>query len=192
VRLQNGRGFVGCHFALVVTSGLLWSLASVKESACAKTMKILKILFGVLVLLAIVFVFVAPVGPVPGFIIGGSPTVAPEPWMDTSDTHEIKLSVPGTPPRVVIIWLVQHAESLYVVGSADSGWVMRIGEGGSVQMRLGGNLYDLNAARIRDGLEPVLAAYVAKYEPDYPEIVAEFPSIEDGGDLFAVFRLDRP
>lgn len=155
-------------------------------------MKILKILSTIVVLLAIVFAFVAPIGPVPGFFIGGSQTPAPDPWMDTSATHEIKLSVPGTPPRVVIIWLVQHDGSLYVVGSADSGWVTRIGEGGRVQMRLDDNLYDLDAARIREGLEPVLAAYVAKYEPDYPEIVAEFPSIEEGGDLFAVFRLDRP
>lgn len=154
-------------------------------------MKILKIGVSLVLLTAIVVAIVAPIGPLPGFFIGGTPTAAPTPWMDTSGTHEIALRVPGTPPRVVIIWVVEHQAALYVVGSVDSGWTNQLGEGGPVQMRLGDALYGLSATRVREGLEPLLAAYVAKYEPDYPGIVAEFPSLETGADAFAVFRLDR-
>lgn len=154
-------------------------------------MKILNIALSVLFVLGILLVIVAPVGPLPGFFIGGTSVPTPERWMDTSTTHEIKLRVPGSVPRVVIIWVVQHQEALYVVGSGDSGWVTKLGQGGPVEMRLGENLYSLNAARISEGLEPVLGAYIAKYKPDYPDVVADFPSLEDGRNLFAVFRLDR-
>ena len=41
------------------------------------------------------------------------------------------------------------------------------------------------------GLEPILQSYVAKYQPDYPDIVAGFPSIEGAAGQFGVFRLDR-
>lgn len=154
-------------------------------------MRIVKFGLGLVALIAIVVAIVAPIGPLPGFFIGGNNTTPPAPWMDTSTTHEITLRVPGALPRVVIIWVVQHDQSLYVVGSADSGWVTRLGEGGPVQMRLGEALYSLTAARVKEDLQPILAAYTAKYQPDYPDIVADFPSIEEGAELFAVFRLDR-
>jgi len=153
-------------------------------------MKIFNIVAGLVLLLGIVLVFVAPVGPLPGFFIGGQSTPVPERWMDTSKTHEIQLRVPGTLPRVVIIWVVEYQQALYVVGSAESGWVSRLGQGGPVEMNLEGKLYALNAQKITEGLEPVLAAYVAKYQPDYPQIVDDFPSIEDGRTQFGVFRLD--
>jgi hypothetical protein len=35
----------------------------------------------------------------------------------------------------------------------------------------------------------VIAAYKDKYRPDYPDIVAGFPSVEEGRDEFGVFRL---
>ena len=39
--------------------------------------------------------------------------------------------------------------------------------------------------------QAVLEAYVAKYEPKYPEIVAGFPTLDEAADRVAVFRLDR-
>ena len=47
-------------------------------------------------------VFVTPIGPMPGFFIGGQPTPVSKAWPDTSKVDEILLKVPGILPRVVI------------------------------------------------------------------------------------------
>ena len=135
-------------------------------------------------------VFVTPIGPMPGFFIGGQPTPVPKAWPDTSKVDEILLKVPGTLPRVVIIWVVQVDSALYVVGSRSSGWVQRIADGANVEMRLSGNTYALAAVPIRQELERVVNAYKNKYRADYPDIVAGFPTLEEAGDQFGVFRLD--
>ena len=135
-------------------------------------------------------VFVTPIGPMPGFFIGGQPTPVPKAWPDTSKVDEILLKVPGTLPRVVIIWVVQVDSALYVVGSRSSGWVQRIADGANVEMRLSGNTYALAAVPIRQELERVVNAYKNKYRADYPDIVAGFPALEEAGDQFGVFRLD--
>jgi hypothetical protein len=154
-------------------------------------MKILKVLVLILVALGVVLAVAAPIGPMPGFFIGGSPTESPATWQDTSATHEILLRVPGMPPRVVIIWVVEHDGELYVVGGSDGGWVGMIGERSPVEIRLDENTYALQASLVADGWEPILQAYVDKYRPDYPEIVAGFPSIEEAQGQIAVFRLTR-
>ena len=135
-------------------------------------------------------VFVTPIGPMPGFFIGGQPTPVPKAWPDTSKVDEILLKVPGILPRVVIIWVVQFDSALYVVGSRSSGWVQRIADGANVEMRLSGNTYALAAVPIRQELERVVNAYKNKYRADYPDIVAGFPTLEEAGDQFGVFRLD--
>ena len=135
-------------------------------------------------------VFVTPIGPMPGFFIGGQLTPVPKAWPDTSKVDEILLKVPGTLPRVVIIWVVQVDSALYVVGSRSSGWVQRIADGANVEMRLSGNTYALAAVPIRQELERVVNAYKNKYRADYPDIVAGFPTLEEAGDQFGVFRLD--
>lgn len=135
-------------------------------------------------------VFVTPIGPMPGFFIGGQPTPVPKAWPDTSKVDEILLKVPGILPRVVIIWVVQVDSALYVVGSRSSGWVQRIADGANVEMRLSGNTYALAAVPIRQDLERVVNAYKNKYRADYPDIVAGFPTLEEAGDQFGVFRLD--
>jgi hypothetical protein len=139
--------------------------------------------------LLVVVVLVAPIGPLPGIFIGGNAAATPEKWNDTSDVHQIMLKVPGTLPRVVNIWVIEHDDALYVVGSKGSGWVARIGDGSPVEMRLGDDTYTLNASIVREGWQPILEAYVAKYKPDYPDIVADFPSIDEAKDLVAVYRL---
>ncbi len=161
-----------------------------------KTPKILApilapVLAPILIVLLVAFVFVTPVGPVPGFLIGGAPTEAPVSWGDTSDIHEIKLEVPGLLPRVVIIWVVQAAGELHIVGARDSGWVTMLKEGGPVRMRMRDSTYSLKANLVNTDREPVMEAYVAKYRPDYPEIVNGFPSLEDAAGSFSVFRLIR-
>ena len=154
-------------------------------------MKILKALLFIIVIAGVLLAIAAPLGPLPGFFIGGTATAAPATWPDTSTTHEIKLKVPGTLPRVVIIWVIQHDGELHVVGARDSGWVSMLGQGSPVEMRLGDATYALRATPLSDGWEDVLSAYVEKYEPDYPDIVAGFPSPAEAEDLIAVYRLDR-
>lgn len=154
--------------------------------------KTLKIVVAALVLLAAIVAVAAPIGPLPGFFIGGNTAAPPASWPDTSDVHEIRLKVPRTVPRVVIIWVVEHEGDLHVVGSPDSGWVTMLGDGGPVEMRLGDNTYALYASQVTDGWEPVLTAWLDKYRPDYPDIVAGFPSnVEEASGQFALFRLDR-
>jgi hypothetical protein len=153
--------------------------------------KILKIAALVVLATLGVVALIAPIGPMPGFFIGGNAAAAPARWDDTSDVHEIRLKVPGMPPRVVIIWVVEHGGDLYVVGSRDSGWVKMIGEGAPVEMRLGDDTYALHASLLKEGWQPILEAYVAKYRPDYPDVVAGFPTIDEAKDLVAVYRLGR-
>ena len=145
----------------------------------------------VVIVLAVAVAIAAPIGPLPGFFIGGSEAKAPETWQDTSKTHEIRLRVDGTLPRVVVIWVIDHAGELYVVGSADSGWVKMIGEASPVQVRIGDSTYPLNARRATDGLAEIATAYMDKYRPDYPDIVESFPTVEEVNDSWRVFRLDR-
>ncbi len=154
-------------------------------------MKIVKIVVAVVVIDLLIAAYLLPIGPVPGFIIGGTPTTTPTAWPDTSGVHEISLGVAGTLPRVVIIWVVDHEGELHVVGSKESGWVNMLGEGGPVEMRLGENTYALTAVRVTEGFEGILASYIGKYEKDYPEMIAGFPKLEEARDSVGVFRLER-
>lgn len=155
-------------------------------------MKILKAGIATLLVMFAAYVVFAPIGPVPGVMIGGTESSTPETWPDTSGTHEILLEVPGTIPRVVTIWLIQYEGDIYVVGAGDSGWVRMLSQGGPVRMRLGDNTYALRAVAVTDNHVPILTAYADKYRPDYPDIVASFGSIEEANvGAFGLFRLDR-
>ena len=154
-------------------------------------MKLLKGVLIAIVILAVGLAFAAPLGPLPGFFIGGTPTPAPAQWPDTAGVHEIRLRVPGTPPRVVIIWVTAHEGELYVVGAPDSGWVRMIGDGAPVEMRLGERTFALQAQPVSEDWEPILTGYVDKYRPDYPDIVAEFPPLEAAVGQGASFQLVR-
>jgi len=154
-------------------------------------MKVLKIGLLVIAAVLVVVLVAAPIGPLPGVFTGGAPAEAPAQWPDTSSVHEIRLKVPGTLPRVVTIWVIDHAGDLHIVGASDSGWVRKLGSGSPVDMRLGGATYSLRATPVTEGWQPVLEAYVEKYRPDYPEIVAGIPSIEEARGQISVFRLDR-
>ena len=153
-------------------------------------MKILKVVIAVALSALVVVALVAPIGPVPGFFIGGEQAAPPASWPDTSGVHEIRLKVPGTLPRVVTIWVIDHEGELHVVGRRDSGWVKMIGQGTRVEMRLGDRAYSLNATPLTEGWQAVLEAYVAKYKPDYPEIIAGMPPVDEAQDR-VVFRLSR-
>ena len=127
----------------------------------------------------------------PGVFIGGTSTEAPERWADTSDVDEIMLRVPGTLPRVVIVWVIEYDGELHVVGGRDSGWVQMIGAGSPVDIRIGDSTYSLEASPVDQGWREVFEAYVAKYRPGYPDIVTGMPSVDDAEGVLAVIRLDR-
>lgn len=154
--------------------------------------KSMKIGIPLLVIALVAVALLAPIGPLPGFLIGGSETNAPETWPDTSNVHEIRLEVPGTLPRVVIIWVIDYESELYVTGRAKSGWVQMLGNGAPVRMRLGEYTYPLIASVVKNNTRPILTAYTDKYRPDYPDIVAGFPALEDSGASYVVFKLSRP
>ena len=154
-------------------------------------MKILKVLGALLIALVLGVAVAAPIGPMPGFFIGGEQAHPPETWPDTSAVHEVKLKVPGGLPRVVIIWIVDVAGDLYVVGDRGSGWVRKIGPASPVELRLGDSTFALNAVAVSENAEAILTAWLGKYEPDYPEIVAGFRNDAAGAGSAAVFRLER-
>ena len=153
--------------------------------------KILKIGLPILLAVLVVVAYIAPIGPLPGFRIGGNETAPPGTWPDTSNVHEIRLEVPGTLPRVVTIWMIDYESEIYVMGSAESGWVKMLGDGGSVRMRLEDNTYSLTASVVKSDAGPIVTAWMDKYRPDYPDIVADFPSPEEADDGYRVFQLSR-
>ncbi|MEM9175780.1 MAG: hypothetical protein AAGC67_11135 [Myxococcota bacterium] len=154
-------------------------------------MQIVKIVAGLLLALALVVLVVAPIGPLPGVFIGGTPTPAPATWQDTSGIDEIRLKAPGAIPRVVIIWVIDVAGELYVVGMKESGWVRRIGDGAPVELRIRENTYVVEAVPVTEGAAPIYEAYLAKYAPNYPDLVAQLPPIETAADVAVMYRLDR-
>ena len=117
-------------------------------------------LIALLTAILAILVFVTPIGPLPGFFIGGQPTPVPQTWPETAKVDEILLKVPGILPRVVVIWVVQVDGALYVVGNSASGWVQRLGDGAAVEMRLSGNTYALNAVPVTEDLERLFNDYL--------------------------------
>ena len=126
-------------------------------------MKVWKIGVSLVVVILFALVVRLPIATTPGFFIGGSASSAPVTWADTSSTHEIKLRVEGTIPRVVIIWFVEIDNELYIVGETDSGWVSMLGNSGLVQMRLEDSTYPLQADVVTSGEEEILQKWLGKY-----------------------------
>lgn len=152
-------------------------------------MKVMKIAVPIILVGIILLAWIAPLGPMPGIFIGGTASDLPDSWGNTRATHEIKLEVQGTLPRVVIIWVVQVDGQLYVVGSKSSGWVQLLGQGGSVRMRMGDKTYSLTANLVTTDWERILEAYKDKYRMDYPDIINSFPTLEEAVATTSVFRL---
>ena len=69
-----------------------------------------------------------------------------------------------------------------------------IGESAPVKMRLNDSTYDLIAQRVTADIEAIATAYLDKYGADYPDIIANFPSVEEAevSNSFRIFRLEKP
>ena len=153
-------------------------------------MKVWKIGVSLVAVVLLALVVRLPIATTPGFFIGGSASSAPVTWADTSSTHEIKLRVEGTIPRVVIIWFVEIDNELYIVGETDSGWVSMLGNSGLVQMRLEDSTYPLQADVVTSGEEEILQKWLGKYEADYPEFVNTSAS-EEFLEYSSIYKLSR-
>ena len=77
-------------------------------------MKLFKIGVPIFALTVALIVIAAPIGPLPGFFIGGTPSEAPNNWPDTSAEHEIRLKVVDVLPRVVVIWMVEYLSLIHI------------------------------------------------------------------------------
>lgn len=153
-------------------------------------MKVLKIGIGLVAVILITIIVLAPIATMPGFFIGGSASAAPATWPDTSSISEIKLRVEGTPPRVVIIWFVDIENDFYIVGETESGWVSMLGQGGLVKLRLEDSTYPLQANLVNSGEAEILQAWQEKYEADYPEFFNS-SAVEDFLEYSSIYWLSR-
>ncbi|NKC00631.1 MAG: hypothetical protein GKR90_19355 [Pseudomonadales bacterium] len=153
-------------------------------------MKFLKIGAIVLLVVGVIAAIAAPLGPMPGLLIGGTDSEVPSSWGDTKSIDEIHLQI-GVGPigRTVIIWTVQVDGDLYVTGQKDSGWTQGIGSGGPVRLRMADKLYELNASPVTENQVEILNAWLAKYAVNYPEITSAFPDPEESLQTSALFRL---
>ena len=88
---------------------------------------------------------------------------------------------------MVIIWVVESDNRLYVIGAPDSTWVEGATRSPDVRLRIGDNAYGMRATRIEPGRQDIFQMYIDRYKDNYPEIIATFPPVEEfsqGGALF--------
>ncbi len=153
----------------------------------------LKIALALILIPGIVIAVAAPLGPLPGFRLGGSEAVAPERWSSVTLPDEVRLaSYSGLLPHVVIIWVVEHDDSLFVVGDPSSSWVKGTTAAPDIDLRIGDAVYAMRANRLPAGhplMVDVLQAYIDRYKEDYPDIIAGFPPMEEFSQGGAVFEL---
>ena len=144
-----------------------------------------------IILAAVVVLWLAPIGPMPGFFIGGTVIEAPDTWEDTSAVDEVRLKVEGLIPRVVIIWVVEVDGELYVTGDKQSGWVKGLENGGDAHLRIGENTYPVVAEPQTENVDKLISAWYEKYQPNYPEIVGQMREVSVEPRPYQVFKLAR-
>lgn len=132
----------------------------------------------------------APIGPVPGLLIGGNAAPPPPQWSRVELPQQVQIqAADGGLSRVVNIWIVEHDNALYVLGARDGGWVKATQEAGRVNLRLGDNTYALSATPVESVDEAIFDEYTERYAADYPEIVAGMPRGAELAETGVVFRL---
>lgn len=138
----------------------------------------------------ILLAIAAPIGPMPGFRIGGSAAEPPADWTGADLPDEILFAAYDGPlPYVVTIWIVESGGDLYVVGDPASTWVEKATSSPEVKVRINDAVYDMTATRMPPGRVDVLTAYVDRYQADYPGIIDGFPPLEEMAQGSALFEL---
>ena len=145
-----------------------------------------------LIVLTLGMLLAAPIGPLPGVRIGGSAASPPAVWSSQALPEEVHLQTSANLlPHVVIVWVVESDNRLYLIGSPDSTWVKGATQSPDVRLRIGDNTYDMRATRITSGRSDIFQRYIDRYKDNYPEIIASFPPIDEfsaGGALFELVR----
>ena len=59
-------------------------------------------------------------------------------------------------------------------------------------MRMGEKTYNMQAMPVSTGWQPILEAYIEKYQADYPDIIQGLPDIAEAAESTSVFRLTAP
>jgi hypothetical protein len=143
-----------------------------------------------LVVVLIIVALAAPIGPMPGLRIGGTPAEAPASWAGEQLSDEVLFGTyDGALPYVVTIWIVESGGGLYVVGAPESTWVAKATSSSDVRVRIDDSVYDMRATRLPPGRVDVLQAYVDRYQADYPDIINSFPPLEELAQGSALFEL---
>lgn len=143
----------------------------------------------VLVVLLLGVAVAAPLGPMPGFRIGGTAADAPASWAGAELPDEVLFATYDGLPYVVTIWIVESNGGLYVVGDPASTWVEKATSSADVRVRINDATYDMRATRQPPGRVDVLQAYVDRYQADYPEIIDSFPPLDELAQGSALFEL---
>ena len=145
-----------------------------------------------LVVLTLGVAMAAPIGPMPGIRLGGSPATTPAEWSSVTLPEEVNLATSaGLLPHVVILWVVESDNHLYVIGAPDSTWVEQATQSPDVRLRIGDDAYDMLATRIQSGRQDIFQMYIDRYKDNYPDIIAGFPPVEEFAKGAALFELNR-
>lgn len=121
-----------------------------------------------------------PLGPFAGGKLSGDEVTAPvTSWAFAENAEVIQLETQPSAPHSINIWSAVVEDQLYVPTSLILGqenpterdWVQHVSDNPAVRVRIDGNIYRANAARVSDparitGIKSVL---LAKYEEEATE-----------------------
>ncbi len=118
-----------------------------------------------------------PMGPIPGGELSGTVISHPPSWTTLNETEVVQFEVNG--PYSINIWGVGTNKGYYVAAAKgdEAKWTRKIAENSAVRLRIGDNIYKLNATRVDDAdeIQDVLKVYKTKYEleagEDFPDAI---------------------
>ena len=125
-----------------------------------------------------------PLVGIPGGQLNGSEQSPPARWKTVPDTIQVEFR-PDTEPYSINIWGAAIGPDLYIATKpAGTKWSAMLATDNKVRVRLGKDLYKLQASAVTDSDERqrVFARYLEKYEMEVEE---------DWIDAAPIFRLDR-
>lgn len=108
-----------------------------------------------------------PLVMIPGGELSGTPQPTPAEWSFTDEIETVQLETLPEDPYSVNVWGVAMGSGFYVAaGDPGSRWAQNIGADPRVRLKLGEDLYELQAVRTDDPAErdAFLAALKRKYD----------------------------
>ena len=126
-----------------------------------------------------------PIMILPGGALEGTPTAAPADWSSVAGVKTIQVEFRPKDPYSHNIWGVGLGPDLYIAtGAKGTRWTPFIAEDPNVRVRVGSELFDLQAVPVTEEAERtrVAEAYTKKYD-----VKADDNWVASG----MIFRLDR-